>query len=593
MLRHPSRSRSAVALLVAILLPVTAAAFDPPRDARGLPLWEVREWTDFPVRLVLQDGEALEALLGATPIAGFDRSGVRPAPGGRLVVETRVTEAEAAALDAAGVRFERLPDAEREGRRAIEAEWRRQAEEGEASLRTGPDKGVYHTHAQIGTILAAAETNYPALCDRFSIGTSVQGRDLWTIKISDNVSVEEAEPEVRLAGTIHGNEPPAQEMLLYLLDWLTTRYGTDPDVTGLVDGTEIYITPCLNPDGLTLGTRRNAHNVDLNRNFPTPNGTIGDDGTWTQEPETVAIRTFGESRNFVISENGHTGAMVVNYPWDYTYTRAPDDAALILLSLEYSTWNLPMYNGDWPQGITNGADWYVVSGGLQDWSYHSTGGIDVTIELSDSFAPPASQLDAMWNDNRESLLHFVRAARYGLHGRVTDSVTGLPLDATVSVVGNAKPVVTDADHGDWYKLLPSGTYTLVVTADGYLDRTLPGLSTVWGTPAFVAVTLDPVGADVATSGGSDDVRLGLSPNPFRGATTLRFTVPRPGNVRLAVHDAAGRLVRSLVDGPRPAGPGSLRWDGTSDSGDRVADGVYFVRLEAAGRQEVAKVVLAR
>ncbi len=592
--RTPLAPLAPLALLAALVLPAAVAgAFDPPRDARGLPLWEVREWTDFPVRMEFGSADALTALLAGTPIADFDRSGVRPAPGGGLTVETRVTEAEAAALEAAGVRFERVPDLEREGRRAIEAEWRHQAEQGEASLRSGPDKGVYHTHAQIGTILAAAETNYPALCDRISLGTSVQGRDLWTIRISDNVSVEEAEPEVRLAGTIHGNEPPAQEMLLYLVDWLTSQYGVDPDVTALVDATEIHITPCLNPDGLTAGTRRNAHNVDLNRNFPTPNGTIGDDGTWTQEPETVAIRTYGENRNFVISENGHTGAMVVNYPWDYTYTRAPDDAALILLSLEYSTYNLPMYNGDWPQGITNGADWYVVSGGLQDWSYHYTGGIDVTIELSDSFAPPASQLDALWNNNRESFLHFIRAARYGLHGRVTDSVTGLPLAATISVAGNPKPVVTDPDHGDWYKLLPTGTYTIVVTAEGHLDRTLSGLATVWGTPTFVDVTLDPVGTDATAAGDAPDLRLAASPNPFRGGATLRFAVPRPGRVRLAVHDAAGRLVRSLLDAPHAAGPVALRWDGTSDAAARVADGVYFVRLEADGLRQSAKLVRVR
>jgi hypothetical protein len=544
------------------------------------------------VRIEVASREALAEILARAPIASFDREDVKSVRGGRLVVEPRVTEAEARALEAAGCFVERLDDLERRGRRAIEDAWRRRAEEAGASGRAGPDKGVYHTHAQIGTILAAAEANHPALCDRFSIGTSVAGRELWTLKISDNVALEEAEPEVRLAGTIHGNEPPAQEMLLYLVDWLTTQYGADPDVTTLVDETEIFVTPCLNPDGLTAGTRRNAHNVDLNRNYPVPDGTIGDDGTWTQEPETAAVRLFGEAHHFVLSENGHTGTLVVNYPWDYTYTRAPDDAALILLSLEYSTYNLPMYYGPFPQGITNGADWYVVKGSLQDWSYHATGCIDVTIEQSESYAPPASQLDALWDDNRESFLHFVRAARCGIHGRVTDSVTGLPLAATVAIVGNAKPVATDPDHGDWYKLLPTGTYTVVVAAAGYLDRTVPGVSTVWGTPAVLDVELDPIGTPAPTLA-SGEAPLVSWPNPFRAGTTLRFGRARPGPVRVAVHDAAGRLVRSLSEGHQPAGDVTLAWDGTSAEGSPVADGVYFVRLEAAGRSEVRRIVRLR
>jgi len=583
------RTRSLPLVLAALLGPgaLSAAAQQIPRDAHGLPQWEVRVFDDFPVRIELGSRAELAALLARVPIAAFDREDVRLLAGGRVAIEPRVTEAELQALEAAGYRPERRRDVEQEGRRAMEEAWRRQAEAGKAV-------GVYHTHAQIGTILAAAETNHPALCDRISIGSSVLGRELWTLKISDNVAVEEAEPEVRLAATIHGNEPPGQEMLLYLIDWLTSRYGVDPDVTALVDDTEIYVTPCLNPDGLTSGTRRNAHNVDLNRNYPVPNGTIGDDGTWTQEPETIAVRTFGETHHFVISENGHTGSLVVNYPWDYTYTRAPDDAALIALSLEYSTYNLPMYNGDFPQGITNGADWYVVWGSLQDWSYHATGCIDVTIELSDSYAPPASQLDALWDDNRESLLHFVRAARYGIHGRVTSSATGLPVDATVTVIGNAKPVATDPDHGDWYKLLPTGTYSLQFTADGYLDRTVSGVSTVWGVPTVLDVAMDPVGTGAgALAAGAIDAPLTASPNPFRGETTLRFGTARTGPVRIAIHDAAGRLVRTLAAGLRTAGDAAVVWDGRDGDGRRVAGGVYFARLEAPGRSEAGRIVRLR
>ncbi len=77
----------------------------------------------------------------------------------------------------------------------------------------------------------------------------------------------------------------------------------------------------------------------------------------------------------------------VNYLWDWTYTLAPDDAALIQMSLAYSTTNLPMYNGSFPQGITNGADWYVATGTLQDWTYDQTDCIGATIEVSNTKWP--------------------------------------------------------------------------------------------------------------------------------------------------------------------------------------------------------------
>lgn len=578
-----------LAALALLMLAGVAPAADPvPRDAQGLPTWEVRAYADFPVRIVLHDAEALQDLLARVPLRSFAREDVKSMAETGVIVEPRVTEAEARALEAAGFAFERIPDVEQQERRAIEAEWRRQAEAGEASLRTLPDKGVYHTHAQIGTILQAAETNHPTLCVRSTLGTSVNGRDLWTLKITDNPGVEEAEPEVRLAGTIHGNEPPGQEMLLYLIDWLTTQYGIDPDVTDLVDNTEIWITPCLNPDGLTSGTRTNAHGIDLNRNYPVPNGAIGDDGTWTQEPETIATRTFGEAHRFVVSENGHTGTMVVNYPWDWTYTRAPDDAALILLSLEYSTYNTPMYNGPFYHGITNGADWYIVWGSLQDCSYHFQGNAEVTIELSTSYAPPASQLDTMWNNNRQSFVHFIRAARYGIHGVVTDAVTGAPLDALITVAGNTKTVRTDPDHGDYYKLLPTGTYSLLFEAPGHLGETITGVSTTWGTPTVLDVALWPEGAGAPVAAAAS-AGLVASPNPFRERTELRFSVGRAGPVRVTIHDAGGRLVRTLADEARGEGAAVVPWDGRTDAGQRAADGVYFVRLRTADGEQARKI----
>jgi hypothetical protein len=474
-----------------------SSAADIPVDHNGLPLWEIREFNDFPIRLALDQTEDLTNLLALVPIASFHReqiTHVYDTPDSfHIIFEPRVTSSEARALQAAGYHFERLPDQERQVRKEMEDTWAAQAAAGGDLLHYGK-QGVYHTHAQIGAILEQVAADHPDIAIDSIWGYSVLGRELWGITISDNVTIEEPEPEVRLTSTMHGDEPPGMEMLLYLVDYLTNNYNRPgfEDVTNLVDNYEIHILPLHNPDGYILHQRRNVNNIDLNRNFPVPDGTIGDDYTWVEEVETVAVKTDGNRHHYVISANAHTGALVVNYPWDYTYDLTPDDAAIIQLSLEYSTYNLPMYYGSWPQGITNGAQWYVTRGCLQDWSYHETGCIDVTLELSNSHWPPASLLDDLWDDNRESYMHYIKAARYGVNGVVTASDSGLPLAATVTVVGNSKSVVTDPDHGDYYKLLATGTYDIVFTADGHVSQTVYGVTTTWGTPTVLDVALAPL-----------------------------------------------------------------------------------------------------
>lgn len=87
--------------------------------------------------------------------------------------------------------------------------------------------------------------------------------------------------------------------------------------------------------------------------------------------------------------------------------------------------------------------------------------------------------------------------------------------------------------------------------------------------------------------------VGAVPNPFNPQTTLRFTLPAAEVVRLRVFDVQGRLVRELVDGPRPAGLGEVLWDGRDRSGRSVASGTYFARLEAGGLRSVKSLVLVR
>lgn len=364
----------------------------------------------------------------------------------------------------------------------------------------------YPSYAQLADALQIFAASYPEICRLVSIGKSVQGRDLWFLKISDNPDLEEDEPEFKYISTMHGSEPVGMVMCLDLIDLLLSEYGSDQRLTRLVNETEIWIMPLMNPDGYTINSRFNANGADLNRSFPDrvddPNNTpLG------RPPEVQVMMAFGAAHSSALSANFHTGALLVNYPYDNSFDNesenpdwhTPDDDLFVNVSLAYSSHNPPMFSSlQFDQGITNGITWYVVSGGMQDWNYTWLGCNEVTIELSNTFRPSASTLPTLWNNNRESMLSYMEKAQIGVRGRVTDSVSGAPVFATVRIAGRDHNVFTDPDVGDYHRLILPGTYELEFTAQGYDQQTVAGVVVADGTATRIDVALVPNGLGTAT-----------------------------------------------------------------------------------------------
>jgi hypothetical protein len=247
----------------------------------------------------------------------------------------------------------------------------------------------------------------------FSIGKSEEGRELWVMKISDNVNRDEMEPEFKYISSMHGDEITGRELMHELIEDLAKNYNKDPQITSMIDNTEIYIMPSMNPDGSRARRRGNGNRIDLNRNFPelfvSKKKYLED-----REPETIHLMKFQASRNFSFSANFHGGAVVVNYPWDSTYDRHPFDRLVKDISLEYARRNPEMKNSrSFPGGITNGADWYIVRGGMQDWSYFFHNDLQVTVELSQKKWPNYSKIKNYYKLNRDSLLYYMGAIHQG------------------------------------------------------------------------------------------------------------------------------------------------------------------------------------
>lgn len=233
---------------------------------------------------------------------------------------------------------------------------------------------------------------------------------------------------------MHGDEAIGREMLLHLIRYLCKNYGVNERVTNIVDTTRIHIMPSMNPDGYELAatladdediwksSRPNANGIDLNRNFPdqffpSTNGP--------PQPETRAVMKWISSIPFVLSASLHSGALVANYPYDdnpsgqSVYSATPDDDVFRQIARAYSEAHPTMHlaNAPWKckeiprehfiDGITNGAKWFSVSGGMQDYNYVHSNCFDITLELGCQKFPNASELPEYWQENKEALLSYI------------------------------------------------------------------------------------------------------------------------------------------------------------------------------------------
>jgi len=331
----------------------------------------------------------------------------------------------------------------------------------------------YHNYIELTTFLQEIADNYPDITKLESIGQSVQGRELWVMEISDNPGVNEIEPEFKYIANMHGDETVGRELSLYLIEWLAEGYGSDPRVTDIINSTDVFIMPTMNPDGFESGSRYNANGTDLNRDFPDqfsdPNNT-----TISREPETRAVMDWTWDHHFVLSANMHTGALVANYPYDGpnsgVYSACPDDDLFIHISLAYADAHPNMESGGFSNGITNGAQWYAISGGMQDWNYIWEGDFDITVEQNEVKWPNSNQLVGLWEDHREPMLAYLEEVHDGVRGIITDADSGYPLSANISIQGIDHDILPDPENGDYYRLLIPGTYTITAQTFGYLAQ---------------------------------------------------------------------------------------------------------------------------
>ncbi|HVP13112.1 MAG TPA: M14 family zinc carboxypeptidase [Phycisphaerae bacterium] len=438
----------------------------------------------------------------------------------------------------------------------------------------------YPTYDQIVSTLLTKQTQYPTMCQRYDIGPSSTTQHLYALKLTSNVSVEADKPEFKWVSTMHGNETSGVIMCLNMIDYLLTNYGTDPRVTNIVDNIEIWIVPCMNPYGYTYNTRYNANGYDLNRSFPEGSGSSPDPNTPVgRQPEVASIMTWSFGHSFTLAANLHEGTLVANYPFDNdgmgsVYSPTPDDDMFIYISEQYSQHNPPMWSGPFYHGITNGADWYAIDGGMQDWDYRYMGCNEVTIEINLTQSPPYSEMPTDWNNNRESMLAYMETCLIGVRGIVTGT-GGTPVFASVTVAGRNHTIYSDPDVGDYHRMLLPGTYSLTFNSAGYDPVTVDNVVVNSGPATVLDVSFAPDTPRLRVTPTDGLTSTGPIAGPFNPASKL-YTLQNPGisSIDYTVSKTAGWLSLSNSGGTLDAAGSTTLTVSINSTAGSLPEGVY-------------------
>ncbi|XP_047676154.1 carboxypeptidase Z-like isoform X2 [Tachysurus fulvidraco] len=328
---------------------------------------------------------------------------------------------------------------------------------------------TYHSNKEMFAILNKTAEECSHISRTYSIGQSVEKKDLLVIEFSSNPGEHELlEPEVKYIGNMHGNEVIGRELLIYLAQYLCSEYLLgNTRIQTLINTTRIHILPSMNPDGYELALseehrgpdseydedavytshvagRYNAQNIDLNRNFPDLTSSVYNqrrlkyfrndhipipDSYWLGKvaPETYAVMKWIRSIPFVLSASFHGGDLVVSYPYDLSkdpfqknmFSPTPDEQVFRQLAKIYADAHATMSSPDTErcggnfadkEGTVNGAQWYSIQGGMGDFNYLHTNCFEITVELGCDKFPAEEEVYTSWKENKEALLTFLESA---------------------------------------------------------------------------------------------------------------------------------------------------------------------------------------
>ncbi|MBR4392373.1 MAG: PKD domain-containing protein, partial [Bacteroidales bacterium] len=370
-------------------------------------------------------------------------------------------------------------------------------------------------------------------CTLLDLGTLNSGRKILGVRLYKGQP--DGKPRFLYSSTMHGDEVTGMMLMLRLIDEFCTS--TDSRIVNILENVDVFIFPLTNPDGTYYGgnstmnsaRRYNINGVDLNRNYK--DYYIGEhpDGE-SYALETQWTMQLAQDYLFTMSANYHGGAEVANYPWDAITARHPDDAWYQYVCRDYvsraravsSSYMTDTYSS----GITNGYDWYQITGSRQDYENAYGQCREITMECSTTKKPNASTMPTYWNYNHDAMLGLLEQCLNGVHGFVYDAVTNAALQGvTVTVENHDNDIskITTYNAGDFHRPIKGGTYTFTFAKQGYYSQS-------------VQVTV--------TDGGRQDLTIYLEPNLNLDADFTASTTNASLGQSISFTDASDGMVSS-------------------------------------------------
>jgi carboxypeptidase T len=363
----------------------------------------------------------------------------------------------------------------------------------------GPDH-EYQTPEKVAQVLKSYQAAYPNLAQVSVVGQSLEGRDIFAIKITGQVKQNNpAKPRILFNGMHHAREVMSVEVPLDTIDQLLTQYGKDPKITHWVDTNEIWVLPMFNVDGnqkvwshdsMWRKNTRDGHGVDLNRNYPygwaSCNGSSSRTGAQDyhgasagSEPETQVMMKFVSQIRPVFDISYHSASELVIYPYGCG-DHVPTKDVLETIGKEMGK-KIVSDNGRGSyQAGTAPELLYTADGGDIDWMYHEFQVNPYVIELnstSQGFQPSYSR----W---RNDTVKRVRPAwQYLLDLMDGPAITGLVSNSAgksvqgavlhIERVSKEGKFVQDyrvQESGYFHVILPRGQFQVTIQAPGFEPR---------------------------------------------------------------------------------------------------------------------------
>ena len=284
--------------------------------------------------------------------------------------------------------------------------------------------GGYLKYNEMLAELDAMVQQYPNLITAkapISSFVTHENRPIYHVKISDNPNVNETEPKVLYTAIHHAREPMSLMETIFFMWYVLENYGTNEEITYLLNETQLFFVPCINPDGYVYNettnpngggmwrkNRRNngggVYGVDLNRNYGYGWGTTGTSTNTSNdtycgtapysEPEVQAMRWLVQNHNFVTAFNAHTYARSILFPIGTTTAEFADHHDYF----QAETNHMVQFNGYTPM---KSSLLYQASGDSDDYMYKMDIGVGVkdtmfvhTPEVGTAFWQPSSEIIA-------------------------------------------------------------------------------------------------------------------------------------------------------------------------------------------------------